>query len=63
MCGWSIPAAGIEGKNTIIVNVKEVGDTKQLDFEASFEEPDQPELVTVGSSEAQEDNGGESDEE
>jgi ATP-dependent Clp protease ATP-binding subunit ClpC len=47
-----------EGKNTITVRVKEVGDTKQLDFDASFEEATEPELATVGS---EDENGGESD--
>ncbi len=39
-----------EGKNTIHVEVKEVGDDKVLDFVAEMEEPDVPdaELATVG---------------
>jgi len=51
-----------EGKNTITVRVKEVGDTKQLDFDASFEEATEPELAAVGSGEGEEKNGGESEE-
>ena len=50
------------GKNTITVNVKEVGDTKQLDFEASFEEGGEPELAAVGSNETEEGNDGDSNE-
>ncbi len=39
-----------EGKNLIRVAVKEVGETKQLDFEAlTIEEPDTEELAVVGS--------------
>ncbi len=41
-----------EGKNLIRITVKEVGDTKQLDFEALVtEEPDTEELAVVGSTE------------
>ncbi len=51
-----------EGKNTITVNVKEVGDTKQLDFEASFEEHGEPELAAVGSGESEDESGGDAEE-
>ncbi len=51
-----------EGKNTITVRVKEVGDIKQLDFDASFEEATEPELAAVGSGEGDEKSGGESEE-
>ena len=37
-----------EGKNLITVEVKEVGDTKQLDFNASVKEEDSAELAAVG---------------
>ncbi|QDU46421.1 ClpA/B family protein [Symmachiella dynata] len=48
-----------EGKNTITVRVKEVGDTKQLDFDATFEESAEPEMAAVGS---EDENSGESEE-
>jgi len=42
-----------EGKNLVRVNVKEVGDVKQLDFESSsVDEPDTEELAVVGSSDS-----------
>ncbi|MBL4885780.1 MAG: ATP-dependent Clp protease ATP-binding subunit, partial [Planctomycetaceae bacterium] len=41
-----------EGKNLVRVSVKEVGDTKQLDFDStSVEEPETEELAAVGSAE------------
>jgi len=48
-----------EGKNTIKVEVKEVGEAKQLDFDAYTREEDEPELAAVGSGE--EGEGGDSE--
>ena len=46
-----------EGKNLVRVSVKEVGDTKQLDFDStSVEEPETEELAAVGSAENGESN-------
>ncbi|WP_437225493.1 ATP-dependent Clp protease ATP-binding subunit [Planctomicrobium sp. SH661] len=40
-----------DGKNHIIVKVKEVGDTKQLDFIGELKEGEEPVLASVGSGE------------
>lgn len=40
-----------DGKNHIIVNVKEVGDSKQLDFMGELHEGDEPALAAVGADE------------
>ena len=53
-----------EGQNLITVNVKEVADQTQLDFDGSTEEVEEPELAAVGtgegeSSESSDSEGGE----
>ncbi|MCG6156226.1 ATP-dependent Clp protease ATP-binding subunit [Rubinisphaera margarita] len=48
-----------EGKNTIKVDIKEVGDAKQLNFDAYTSEDPEPALAAVGSGEEGESNEGE----